>query len=90
MEFPMRSSVAGLAAMLCLAAACSNDDRPTKSTLVTAPPRPALTMRNLPSDASTVCVASVRRRDQLLAKPQAANASSNLAALDAVIDDVCQ
>ena len=85
----MRYFVAGIAGMLCLAAACNNDDRPVKSALVTAPPRPALTMRTLPSDASTVCVASVRKRDQLLAKP-GSTTSTNLAALDAVIDDVCQ
>jgi hypothetical protein len=86
----MRYFVAGIAGMLCLAAACTNDDRPVKSALVTAPPRPALTMSTLPHDASTVCVASVRQRDQLRAKPQASTTSTNLAALDAVIDDVCQ
>jgi hypothetical protein len=86
----MRYSVAGIAGILCLAAACNNDDRPVKSALVTAPARPALTMSTLPSDASTVCVASVRQRDQLLAKPQGSTTSTNLAALDAVIDDVCQ
>ena len=84
----MRYSVAGIAVMLCLAAACT-DERPSKSALVTAPPRPALTMKTLPSDASTVCAASVRQRDQLLAKPQSAK-STSLASLDAVIDDVCQ
>jgi hypothetical protein len=46
-------------------------------------------MSTLPTDASTVCVASVRKRDQLLAKP-GSTTSTNLAALDAVIDDVCQ
>jgi len=84
----MRFPLAAAAALLCLAAACS-DDRPLKTALVTAPPRPSLTMSTLPSDASTVCVASVRQRDQLLAKPQSSG-STNLAALDAVIDDVCQ
>jgi hypothetical protein len=84
----MRYAVAGITAMLCLAAACQ-DDRPMKSALVTAPTRPALTMSNLPSDASTVCVASVRQRDLLLAKPGTAGAA-NLDALNAVIDDVCQ
>jgi len=85
----MRYPVAATAALLCLAAACT-DDRPVKAPLVTAPPRPALTMSTLPSDASTVCVASVRQRDQLLAKPQSSARTTNLAALDAVIDDVCQ
>jgi hypothetical protein len=84
----MRYPVAAAAALLCLAAACT-DDRPLKAPLVTAPPRPALTMSTLPSDASTVCVASVRQRDQLLAKPGTAGAA-NLDALNAVIDDVCQ
>jgi hypothetical protein len=34
-------------------------------------------------------VASVRQRDQLLAKPAAASAT-DVSALNAVIDDVCQ
>jgi hypothetical protein len=89
MEFTMRYPLVGVAAMMCLAAACSND-KPMKSALVTAPPRPALTMSTLPHDASTICVASVRRRDQLLAKPQASTTATSRAALDAVIDDVCQ
>ena len=84
----MRSKLAAAVGLLCLAAAC-HDDRPMKSALVTAPTRPALTMSTLPSDASTVCVASVRQRDQLLAKPGTAGAA-NVDALNAVIDDVCQ
>jgi hypothetical protein len=74
---------------LSLAAACQ-DDKPLRSGLVTAPSKPALTMSTLPSDASTVCVASVRQRDQLLAKPQGGAGPTSIAALDAVIDDVCQ
>jgi len=57
---------------------------------VTAPLRPALTMTTLPKDASTVCVASVRQRDALLANPKTTSDSPDLSALSAVIDDVCQ
>ena len=74
--------------LLCLATACK-DDRPLRPSLVTAPTRPALTMSTLPSDASTVCAASVRKRDALVAKPGTAG-SADLSALNAVIDDVCQ
>ncbi|HEV8497348.1 MAG TPA: hypothetical protein VGQ56_10820 [Gemmatimonadaceae bacterium] len=85
----MRSKLAVAVGLLCLAAACT-DEHPNKpSSLLTAPSKPALTMSTLPSDASTVCVASVRQRDQLLAKPGTAGAA-NLDALNAVIDDVCQ
>lgn len=85
----MRLPLAGLAALFCLASAC-RDDRPLKSSLVTAPPQPAITMRNLPKTASTICVANVRQRDQLLAKAQTVATSRTVAALDAVIEDVCQ
>ena len=85
----MRCRLAAAAGLICLAAACT-DARPEKSSsLVTAPGKPALTMSTLPSDASTVCVATVRQRDQLIAKP-AAGGAADLDALNAVIDDVCQ
>jgi hypothetical protein len=50
-----------------------------------------LTIRNLPSDAPTICVANVRKRDRLLAiaRPTAAN-TRDISALDNVIDDVCR
>jgi hypothetical protein len=84
----VRIVLAGTA--LCFAGACS-DDRPVASQLTTAPPRPALTSRNLPSDAPTICVASVRRRDRLIAvaHPTAAT-TRDIRALDDVIDDVCR
>jgi len=85
MRYPLVAAIG----FLSLAAACK-DERPMKSALITAPSKPALTMSTLPSDASTVCVASVRKRDQLLAKPHSTPGAANLAALDAVIDDVCQ
>jgi hypothetical protein len=85
----MRSKLAAGVGLLCLAAACTDDHATKSSSLVTAPSKPALTMSTLPNDASTVCVASVRQRDQLLAKPAAASAT-DVSALNAVIDDVCQ
>ena len=84
----MRLVMASTAAMLLLAAGCRDDQRQTTS-FVTAPPQPALTMRTLPKTASTICVANVRQRDQLLAKPQTAATSRSVIALGAVIDDVC-
>jgi len=82
----MKASLSALGALLILAAACT-DERPDKrSGLVTAPGRPALTLKTLPANASTVCVASVRKRDQLLAKTPTASHD----ALDAAIDDICQ
>jgi hypothetical protein len=58
---------------------------------MTAPERPALTMKTLPNDAPTICVANVRHRDRLLSitHPTPANAR-DLSALNAVIDDVCR
>jgi len=57
----------------------------------TAPRAPQLTIRNLPSDAPTICVASVRQRDQLLALSHPTTTTSrDLSALDNVIDDVCR
>jgi hypothetical protein len=76
-----------LGALLVLAAACTDDKKNRQhSSLITGPAKPTLTLRNLPANASTICVATVRKRDQLLAK----NASAPHAALDATIDDVCQ
>jgi hypothetical protein len=86
----MRYQLAAVAGLICLATSCTGDHPATKSaSLLTAPSKPALTMSNLPSDASTVCVATVRQRDQLIAKP-AAGGAADLDALNAVIDDVCQ
>lgn len=85
----MRPAIAGAAAILCLVAACRDDHRLNPAS-VTAPPQPALTMRTLPKGASTICIANVRQRDQLLAKPQTAASSRKIIALGAVIDDVCQ
>ena len=79
-----------LAAALLLAGVACTDDKPAKSGLVTAPQRPALTMTTLSKDASTVCVANVRQRDALLSNPKTTSDSPDLAALNAVIDDVCQ
>jgi len=78
------------AAAVCLVTAC-RDDRPAGTALTTAPQAPRLTSRNLPSDAPTICVASVRKRDRLLAiaHPTAAN-TRDISALDDVIDDVCR
>ena len=85
----MRYQLAAAAGLICLATACTDDHPATKSSSLTAPSKPALTMSNLPSDASTVCVATVRQRDQVIAKP-AAGGAADLDALNAVIDDVCQ
>ena len=77
-----------LGSLLVLAAACTDDKKHNQrsSGLITGPSKPTLTLRNLPAGSSTICVASVRKRDQLLAK----NSSAPHAALDATIDDVCQ
>jgi len=76
-----------LGALLVLAAACTDDKKNRqRSSLITGPSKPTLTLRNLPANSSTICVATVRRRDQLLAK----NSSAPHAALDATIDDVCE
>ena len=84
----MRFAIASTAAVLLLAAGCQDDNRQS-SLLVTAAPQPVLTMRTLPKGASTICVANVRQRDQLSAKPQTAATSRTIIALGAVIDDVC-
>ena len=84
----MRFAIASTAVVLCLAAGCRDDHR-QNTLLVTAPPQPALTMRTLPTNASTICAANVRQRDQLFAMPQTAATSRKIIALGAVIDDVC-
>ena len=82
----MKARLSVVGALLVLATACT-DERPARhSSLVTAPGGPALTLKTLPANASTVCVASVRKRDQLLAKTPTASH----AALDAAIEDICQ
>jgi hypothetical protein len=70
-------------------AACS--DQPLDRVSTTAPGKPHLTMSALPGDASKVCVANVRARDELLAKPatDVTNRQDKLDALDVVIDDTC-
>lgn len=83
----MRFAIASTAAVLCLAAGCR--DQRQNPLLDTAPPQPALTMRTLPRNASTICVANVRQRDQLLSQSQTAATTRTIAALGAVIDDVC-
>jgi hypothetical protein len=85
----MRYQLAVALGLICVAVACTDDHPSKSSSLVTAPAKPALTMSTLPSNASTVCVATVRQRDQLIAKP-AAGGAADLDALNAVIDDVCQ
>ena len=84
----MRLAIAGFAAIVCVAVACRDDNQ--LSANLTSPPKPVLTVRTLPKDASTICVANVRQRDQLLAKPQTAVTSRRITALGAVIDDVCK
>jgi hypothetical protein len=84
----MRFAIASTAAVLCLATGCRDDNRQSPL-LVTAAPQPTLTMRTLPTGASTICIANVRQRDQLLAQPQTAATSRQVTALGAVIDDVC-
>lgn len=86
----MRFPVIAAAALLALAAGCTDERPNTRSALTTAPARPALTMSTLSKDASTVCVSSVRQRDLLLANPKTTAASPALSSLNAVIDDVCQ
>jgi hypothetical protein len=88
LALPVRLSIAVIT--LCFAVACK-DDRPARSHSLTAPERPGLTLKTLPKDAPTICVASVGHRDRLLAikNPTAATAR-DLNSLNAVIDDVCQ
>jgi hypothetical protein len=82
----MKASLSILGVLIVVAVACTDEHPARRSSLVTAPGGPALTLKTLPANASTVCVASVRKRDQLLAKTPTANH----AALDAAIEDICQ
>ena len=85
-----RSSSIVVAALVLSVAAC-NDDRPVAKASVTSPTRPRLTLSSLPNTASTVCVAAVKERDQLLA-PSAQTAESRqlrIDALDALVEDTC-
>jgi hypothetical protein len=77
-------------ALLITAAACQ-DDKTRSSAIATAPGAARLTVRTLPSDAPTICVANVRQRDKLLAisKPTTAT-TRQINALNDVIDDVCK
>jgi hypothetical protein len=83
----MNSRFVVFGALLVLAAACTDERRNRQSNgFTTSPKAPLLTMKNLPANASTICIANVRKRDQVLAK----NPAANHAALDAAIEDVCQ
>lgn len=79
-----------LSALVLVCALACTDSREQQTSLATGPAAPTLTMRTLPKGASTICVASVRQRDDMLAKPQSKTAPADRAALDALIDDVCQ
>jgi len=82
----MNSRFVVLGATLALAVACSDEKPSQRSTDLTSPKAPRLTLKNLPANASTICIANVRKRDEVLLK----NAAANHDALDAAIDDVCQ
>jgi hypothetical protein len=84
--------VAGL--LLCATSACIDRHERTTSIAATAPAEPALTVKNLPSTASSVCVANVGERDRLLAtKAPTAQAElqmqRRIRALSILIADVC-
>jgi len=74
---------------LVVAAGCA--ERPNEKSTTTAPPRSRLTVGTLPANASTVCVAAVKERDQLLAggNDGATPQQERVKALDAVVDDTC-
>jgi hypothetical protein len=76
---------------IALAAMACSDKVPGEHTAgPTAPGRARLTMSNLPSDASTVCVSAVSQRDQLLASDVTSDArQTKLEALDALVQDTC-
>jgi hypothetical protein len=87
--------------LLALAAACSDDPSRKSEAAPSEPPTPVLTAKMLPSTASSVCVASVRQRDGILATVGApagvtaatvlsAKQRADLSALDEMIDDVCK
>jgi hypothetical protein len=70
-------------------AACT--DKHVDRTSMTAPNGTRLTMASLPSNASTVCAAAVKERDQLLAPSTKASESvqTRIDALDALVEDTC-
>jgi len=80
-----------IALTLLITAAACQDDKTRSGGMATAPSAARLTVRTLPSDAPTICVANVRQRDKLLAisKPTAAT-TRQINALNDVIDDVCK
>jgi hypothetical protein len=88
-------------ATIALLAACSDDPSRKAEAAPSEPPTPVLTAKMLPPTASSVCVASVRQRDGILAAVSAPNGVSSttvlsakqradLSALDEMIDDVCK
>jgi hypothetical protein len=70
-------------------AACT--DKHVDQANMTAPSHTRLTTASLPSDASTVCVAAVKERDQLLAPSTKTSESvqTRIDALDALVEDTC-
>jgi hypothetical protein len=82
----MNPRLAVLGVLLVLAAGCTDDKHNRLSNGLTSPKAPRLSMKNLPPNASTVCIANIRKRDQVLLK----NAAAKHDALDAAIEDVCQ
>jgi hypothetical protein len=85
-----RSSSVVLTGLILSIGACS-DDRPIEKASMTSPTRPRLTLSSLPSSASTVCVAAVKERDQLLASSaqSAESRQVRIDALDALVEDTC-
>ena len=88
-------------AVVALVAACSDDPSRKAEPAPSEPPAPVLTAKMLPPTASSVCVASVRQRDGILAAVGAptgvsattvlsAKQRADLGALDEMIDDVCK
>jgi len=77
-------------ALFVIATACT-DEKVVEKSAMTSPTRPRLTMSSLPSGASTVCVAAVKERDQLLspAGQSSGSATTRILALDALVDDTC-
>ena len=73
-----------------LVASLSCTDKHTEKTNLTSPTRSRLSMSTLPAGASTVCVAAVKDRDQLVASPAtAAEKQTRMDALDALVEDTC-
>ena len=73
-----------------VAASVSCTDKQTEKTNLTSPTHSRLSVATLPAGASTVCVAAVKERDQLVASSaSAAMKQSRMDALDALVDDTC-